>query len=98
VGRLTISINDGFGRPTFGGAAPLNLVDFFRFDVALTRGELGLAGYHGHAQRAGGCAKTRWLRPPGTYANFVGGWGQRGPLILFQRAAALRFRAVCFCR
>ena len=47
-GWLTLSINDGFGRPTFGGAAPFNVVDFFpSFE---TRGKVGFAGHRGHAR------------------------------------------------
>jgi hypothetical protein len=42
---------------------------------------------------------TRQPEPPGTYAALPWRMGcQRGPLILSQRAAALRVRAVCFCR
>jgi hypothetical protein len=92
--------NVGFGRPTFGGAAaPLNLVDFFpSFDVALTRGEVGFAGHRGHARGGWRCADTRQPEPPGTYAELrrrMG--GQRGPLILFRRAASFLVRTAC-CR
>jgi hypothetical protein len=39
-------LENGFARPSFGGAAPFNLADFPSFafpsfDVALTRGEVG---------------------------------------------------------
>ena len=80
--------NAGLLSVTFGGAAPLNVADFFRrtseavslmlgvnrpsaffrpsFDVALTRGEVGFAGYHGLPG-----SLSRLVRTP----NLVGVWG-----------------------
>lgn len=56
----------GFGRPTFGGAAPFNVVDFFpSFDVALIRGEVGFASHHGLPGSSGCLVRT---------PHFLGGW------------------------
>ena len=51
---------DGFGRPTFGGAAPQFGRLLPSFDVALTRGEVGFAGHRGQARGAG--ARTEQSR------------------------------------